>query len=73
MIVHELDDEERREAYAADVTYGTNNEFGFDYLRDNMKFDDPGIAPRRSLRQQPRSASHAPAFRDAPRKKLALA
>ena len=39
VIVHELDDEERREAYGADVTYGTNNEFGFDYLRDNMKFD----------------------------------
>ncbi len=37
-IVHELDDEERRHAYACDVTYGTNNEFGFDYLRDNMKF-----------------------------------
>jgi preprotein translocase subunit SecA len=37
-IVHEKDDEERRAAYAADVTYGTNNEFGFDYLRDNMKF-----------------------------------
>src|ERR1700724_2570720 len=39
VIVHGLDDEERRCAYAADVTYGTNNEFGFDYLRDNMKFD----------------------------------
>ncbi len=39
VIVHDLDDEERRSAYAADVTYGTNNEFGFDYLRDNMKFD----------------------------------
>jgi preprotein translocase subunit SecA len=39
VIVNELDDDERREAYAADVTYGTNNEFGFDYLRDNMKFD----------------------------------
>jgi preprotein translocase subunit SecA len=39
VIVHDLDDEERRAAYAADVTYGTNNEFGFDYLRDNMKFD----------------------------------
>ena len=39
VIVHELDDDERREAYGADVTYGTNNEFGFDYLRDNMKFD----------------------------------
>jgi preprotein translocase subunit SecA len=39
VIVHDLDDNERREAYAADITYGTNNEFGFDYLRDNMKFD----------------------------------
>ncbi len=39
VIVHDLDDEQRREAYGADVTYGTNNEFGFDYLRDNMKFD----------------------------------
>ncbi len=38
-ILHEMNDEERREAYLADVTYGTNNEFGFDYLRDNMKFD----------------------------------
>jgi preprotein translocase subunit SecA len=37
-IVHGLDDNERKEAYMADVTYGTNNEFGFDYLRDNMKF-----------------------------------
>ncbi|MCI0353479.1 MAG: preprotein translocase subunit SecA [Acidobacteria bacterium] len=39
VIVHGLDDQQRREAYAADVTYGTNNEYGFDYLRDNMKFD----------------------------------
>ena len=39
VIVHDLSDDERREAYAADITYGTNNEFGFDYLRDNMKFD----------------------------------
>jgi preprotein translocase subunit SecA len=39
VIVHELDDEQRKAAYGADVTYGTNNEFGFDYLRDNMKFD----------------------------------
>jgi preprotein translocase subunit SecA len=39
VIVHDLDDVQRKEAYAADVTYGTNNEFGFDYLRDNMKFD----------------------------------
>ena len=38
VIVHDLDDAQRREAYAADITYGTNNEFGFDYLRDNMKF-----------------------------------
>ena len=38
VIVHGLDDDERREAYNADITYGTNNEFGFDYLRDNMKF-----------------------------------
>ena len=37
-IVHGLSDEQRREAYAADITYGTNNEFGFDYLRDNMKY-----------------------------------
>ena len=39
VIVHGMDDEARREAYACDITYGTNNEFGFDYLRDNMKFD----------------------------------
>jgi preprotein translocase subunit SecA len=39
VIVHDLDDKQRREAYAADITYGTNNEFGFDYLRDNMKYD----------------------------------
>ena len=38
VIVQDLSDEERQSAYAADVTYGTNNEFGFDYLRDNMKF-----------------------------------
>jgi preprotein translocase subunit SecA len=37
-ILHSMNDAERREAYAADITYGTNNEFGFDYLRDNMKF-----------------------------------
>ena len=37
-IVHDLDDQQRREAYGSDITYGTNNEFGFDYLRDNMKF-----------------------------------
>ena len=38
VIVHDLDDQERQEAYNSDITYGTNNEFGFDYLRDNMKF-----------------------------------
>src|SRR3954465_4134157 len=38
VIVHDLDDQERKDAYGADITYGTNNEFGFDYLRDNMKF-----------------------------------
>jgi len=39
VIQHDLNDAERQEAYAADITYGTNNEFGFDYLRDNMKFE----------------------------------
>ena len=38
-IQHSMDDEERRQAYLCDITYGTNNEFGFDYLRDNMKFE----------------------------------
>src|SRR6185295_16256472 len=38
VIVHGLDDEERKKQYACDVTYGTNNELGFDYLRDNMKY-----------------------------------
>jgi preprotein translocase subunit SecA len=38
IIVHDLDDDERRASYACDITYGTNNEYGFDYLRDNMKF-----------------------------------
>jgi preprotein translocase subunit SecA len=38
VIIHGIDDEQRRINYAADITYGTNNEFGFDYLRDNMKF-----------------------------------
>jgi preprotein translocase subunit SecA len=39
VIVHDLDDAQRKVAYGADITYGTNNEFGFDYLRDNMKYD----------------------------------
>ena len=38
IIVHDLDDDERRQSYGCDITYGTNNEYGFDYLRDNMKF-----------------------------------
>jgi preprotein translocase subunit SecA len=38
-IQHGLDDRQRKESYGSDITYGTNNEFGFDYLRDNMKFD----------------------------------
>ena len=45
-IVHGLEDHERRDAYAADVTYGTNNEFGFDYLRDNMKFRQEEMVQR---------------------------
>ncbi len=39
VIVHDLSEQERHDSYAADITYGTNNEFGFDYLRDNMKFE----------------------------------
>ena len=42
-IVHGLDDAQRKAAYSADITYGTNNEFGFDYLRDNMKFDPESL------------------------------
>ncbi len=45
-IVHGLDDHERQEAYGADITYGTNNEFGFDYLRDNMKFRKEELVQR---------------------------
>ena len=39
VVQHGLDDQQRRDSYGSDITYGTNNEFGFDYLRDNMKFD----------------------------------
>ena len=46
VIVHGLDDEQRRAAYACDITYGTNNEFGFDYLRDNMKYDFAQMSQR---------------------------
>ncbi|HEX6124662.1 MAG TPA: preprotein translocase subunit SecA [Pyrinomonadaceae bacterium] len=45
-IQNDMDDMERKEAYAADITYGTNNEFGFDYLRDNMKFDVDSLVQR---------------------------
>ena len=45
-ILSGMDDAERKEAYGADITYGTNNEFGFDYLRDNMKFDMNSLAQR---------------------------
>lgn len=46
VIVPNLSDEERRAAYAADITYGTNNEFGFDYLRDNMKYERSQMVQR---------------------------
>ena len=46
VIVHGLTDDERREAYACDVTYGTNNEYGFDYLRDNMKYSLDAMVQR---------------------------
>ena len=47
VIIPNLSDEERRAAYAADITYGTNNEFGFDYLRDNMKYERTSMVQRR--------------------------
>ena len=46
VIVHGLSDDERRAAYACDVTYGTNNELGFDYLRDNMKYERAQMVQR---------------------------
>ncbi|GGF44993.1 protein translocase subunit SecA [Youhaiella tibetensis] len=46
IIIHDLSDEQRKAAYAADVTYGTNNEFGFDYLRDNMKYSRAQMVQR---------------------------
>ncbi len=45
-VLHGLDDDERQDAYGADITYGTNNEFGFDYLRDNMKFHRDSLVQR---------------------------
>src|SRR6188474_1494443 len=47
VIVHGLEDDERRAAYGADITYGTNNEYGFDYLRDNMKYELGAMVQRR--------------------------
>ena len=46
IVVHGMDDDERREAYACDITYATNNELGFDYLRDNMKYDRAQMVQR---------------------------
>jgi preprotein translocase subunit SecA len=46
VIIHGLNDQERKEAYNCDITYGTNNEFGFDFLRDNMKFNLESMAQR---------------------------
>ncbi len=46
VIQHDMNDEERQDAYQCDITYGTNNEFGFDYLRDNMKFDSAEFVQR---------------------------
>ena len=45
-VQHGLDDRQRKESYGSDITYGTNNEFGFDYLRDNMKFDAQSLVQR---------------------------
>jgi len=45
-ILHDMSDQERKTAYNSDITYGTNNEFGFDYLRDNMKFDKESLAQK---------------------------
>ena len=45
-ILHNMDDQDRKQAYGSDITYGTNNEFGFDYLRDNMKFDRESLAQK---------------------------
>ncbi|MDT8378960.1 MAG: preprotein translocase subunit SecA [Desulfotignum sp.] len=46
VILHDMTDQDRKQAYGSDITYGTNNEFGFDYLRDNMKFDKDSLAQR---------------------------
>ena len=49
VIQNDLDDFERQESYRCDITYGTNNEFGFDYLRDNMKFEVGDLRAARAL------------------------
>ena len=76
VIVHGMDDEQRKKAYACDITYGTNNELGFDYLRDNMKYrlEDMvqrghSLCDRRRSRLHPdrRSAHAADHFRSARR------
>ena len=57
--MHDLDDRERQDSYNADITYGTNNEFGFDYLRDNMKFRlEDCIQRGHQLRHRRRSGLH---------------
>jgi preprotein translocase subunit SecA len=59
VIQHDLNDQQRQVAYSCDITYGTNNEFGFDYLRDNMKFDVAAMVPARPpLRDRRRSRQH---------------
>jgi len=65
VIIHGLDDRQRHDAYACDITYGTNNEYGFDYLRDNMKYEMPAMVhaampcDRRRGGLDPGSTKHA--------------
>ena len=56
-ILHGLDETERQEAYGSDITYGTNNEFGFDYLRDNMKFEIRNMVHRYYWPDEPEKLS----------------
>ncbi len=59
VIVHGLDDDQRQAAYGSDITYGTNNEFGFDYLRDNMNYErGPDGAARSHFRHRRRGGLH---------------
>ena len=64
-IVHGLNDAERSAAYASDITYGTNNEFGFDYLRDNMKFRLEDMVQRDLQLRHRRRGRHHPDRRGA--------